>query len=78
MVVSTQVLNDFVRNAKRGESCIYHTGNLMSDRLSGDWPYAAAVADLAWELQEAGKINLTQKRIGEGEFDYRATRTSVR
>jgi hypothetical protein len=78
MVVSLQVLNDFVRDAKKGQTCIYHIGHLMSDRKLAYLQHVDAVADLAWELQEAGKVDLTQKRIGEGEFEYRATRTSVR
>lgn len=65
----------------RGTRVIYHTGLLYADRGIG--PDAAkaekainTAANLAWDLHLAGLVNLVQRRVFEGGFEYIAERTS--
>jgi len=51
-----------------GSSAVYHTGFLVKDRELSK--AVAATAALAWQLAEAGHLLLTQRRVGEGTFEY--------
>jgi hypothetical protein len=68
---------------KKGRSAVYHRGFLARDRglapLSPhgkDYKRTIAeqrvheVAQYAERLCEAGMVTLTQRRVGEGEFEY--------
>jgi hypothetical protein len=69
-----------------GSAMIYHVGFLINDRSRGRGrpsdetaKRAAAVnsvANIAMELAEAGKVLLTQRRLGHEIFEYIATRSS--
>lgn len=75
---------EWLRTAKPTDVCIYHTGLLMADRMAGfkrKGPYATLDRQLedlrigvltAWSL---GDVLLTQRRLGEGQYEYLATRT---
>lgn len=50
---------------KPDQTIIYHTGNMIYDRLQG--PHCMAVDNIAraaWTAMEAGKVRLAQKRVG--------------
>lgn len=84
MIIETAAqLKEFVRTAKPRQSCIYHSGFLLVDREpSPDQPHddkwcaLRELAEAAWQLYEDGKINLTQRRLGGGKFEYLAVRNS--
>lgn len=56
---------------KPGESIVYYVGDLATARVNGHANLAAA--RLAQSLAECGRMIMTQKRIGDGMFQYIAT-----
>jgi len=72
----------FLATARVGERAVYHTGFLLDDRVpdkkSGrDAVHARALDMLADHVAlsaDAGLITLTQRRCGEGQWDYLAIR----
>lgn len=78
-------------DAKPGDRCIYHRGQLATDRdpsLTATREErqraqeADALADIAWRSYGTGKVALTQKRMKDEEgkscFVYFATRLLAR
>lgn len=63
---------------------VYHVGFLVKDRerdrkKDEDWRRADmvnSVATIAMDLSDAGKVCLTQRRLGHEIFEYIATRAS--
>lgn len=58
--------------AAAGERRVYHLGDLASDRIKSAAINAVAMA--AWGACAAGEIQLTQRKIGAGEYQYIARR----
>ena len=52
----------------RGRWDTYFVGHTVADRFGNRIP----IAQYFWDLYEAGKVYLFQKRIGDGRFEYRA------
>lgn len=62
-----------VENANPGETIVYHIGSIMRDRATGaHFPEVHSTACAAWEMMEAGKVVLLQRRIEPGLYEYRA------
>lgn len=76
---------EWLSEARRGDSFVYHQGFIANDRevalsegnskLSRDerkrvWREARD----AWMAYEGRQVCLTQRRLGEGRYDYIATR----
>jgi hypothetical protein len=66
-----------VRNARPGEAFVYHVGLLSAERTHPssrlDTPFTA-VARRAWWLYERGFVDLVQRRLEPGIFEYFAVR----
>jgi hypothetical protein len=65
----------WVLNSPRGTSEIYHEGFLLDDRETD--LEADGVAKALMRFSDQGLIHLTQKRLGDAHYEYRATRSSV-
>lgn len=77
----------WLKKAKPGDRVVYYEGFLLQDRTS--WivfadssvaiPQAAvrAAANEAWAAYEMGSVILTQKRLGDGDYIYYATKRSL-
>ena len=74
---------NWLRTATCGHTAIYHSGYLPKDR-GADGPTTAderrtdAVANAALTAADLGLVTLTQKRIGDFYYEYRAKRTQRR
>jgi hypothetical protein len=79
--------NEFLRwatSARRGSNVVYHRGFLASDC---DMSFGAAsrheqqlnraIRRVAMTLARAGIVELVQRRLGEGLYEYVAQRTGV-
>jgi hypothetical protein len=62
-----------VASAKPGEPIVYHTGAIMFDRVFGGTS-VDDVAKAAFQAMEAGKVHLTQHRLGKHLFAYIAVK----
>ena len=81
-VVKPDQLDEFVRSSQRGDSFVYHFGDLAFERLSFRRGFSLEYFDdrtvstngkLAWSFYEMGLVALVQRRIGEkgaGIFQY--------
>lgn len=69
--VATRFL-DWLEDASSGPVLTYWEGDLVTD-AAASWT-AKAVRAAAQEAQEAGRVCLTQRRLGEGLWAYLATR----
>lgn len=67
---------DWLTAAKAGGRCIYHRGFLARDRdKSFDGNHELnLLADMAGDKAKAQKVALTQKRLGDGDYLYFASR----
>ena len=90
LVVEAGALTEFdawFKNAAAGDCLIYSKGDLQYDRQvaideankeRADERKAIAtlnaIANRAWDAMKAGEVLLTQRRLGQSEFEYRATR----
>lgn len=64
-----------VASAKPGEQIVYHTGAIMFDRVYGpDFGSVDNTAHAAFQACEAGKVHLTQHRLGKHLFAYIAVK----
>lgn len=74
-----------INKLKKGENLVYYTGFLLRDRkravvitgiatLWADNPEVMKVRDEAWTAYQMGLVRLTQRRVGDGTWDYIATR----
>lgn len=79
--------HSWMDNAHHGDILIYHVGDLQYDRQAvydendpaqkvawGNTILLNAVADSIAYEQRMGKVSLTQRRIDESVYEYRATR----
>lgn len=67
----------WVNDAKRGQSVVYHSGNLQFDRADNGGPAFRQVnrlADFAYESYQRGHVELKQRRVSDGVCAYMATR----
>jgi hypothetical protein len=78
--VNEQELCAWFGRAASGESLIYHRGSLARDRsrtatqlAPTDQAELSRVARRALELAEAGLAELTQRRLGADDYEYRIT-----
>jgi hypothetical protein len=69
-------LHNFVTRSKRNEKYVYHVGDLAFDRLKDK--KLAAHAKMVMDLQEAGILSMTQKKLEPGKYEYVAIRTNKR
>lgn len=63
--------NEFVKKfdvLPRGESFIYYLGYLSVDRVHNS--ELDLISKFVSELQEKGKVELTQKKVGHGIWEY--------
>lgn len=74
-IISRLKFLDRVTHAKPGERIQYHVGSVMNDRQHGlDFLKVNSVAIAAWEVMEAGKVALAQRRITKGVYEYIAVK----
>lgn len=75
---------EWFRLARNGETLVYHEGDLAFDRLPasfsmevGGEPPATPLSIMANRIQadaKEGFLRLTQRRMAESRYEYRATR----
>lgn len=65
----------WARSAKAGDVVVYFVGDLASARVAD--PEIDRMAMRWSELASAGRVVLTQRRIGAGRWEYLARRTSL-
>jgi hypothetical protein len=82
-------MNDFgndmfwrLRNIKPGGKIVYYTGYLpigrSKDRNPGSWEMVDILGAVAWELSDRRKCHLTQRKLGDLNYEYIATGASAR
>ena len=80
--MNPQTFNKWCRNASPGTRCEYHRGLLAVDRAAGGAQLSQLEVDalaLSVAQQELhGYVVLSQKRRGEDDYAYFATRTAKR
>src|ERR1700722_17100400 len=60
-----------VATAKASDWIVYHTGNLLYDRLFGpEFQNVHAIATAAYEAYDEDRVHLVQKRIAPGVCAY--------
>lgn len=69
-------MRDRLRNIKKGEQIIYHTGCLASDREFSK--HINDIAHEAWMLCVHKTVTLVQKKISAYQYEYIAIGTSGR
>lgn len=74
-VITAAKFSSWLAYAVPGDRCVYHRGSLVADRRGGE---IGAVASLAYVAQLGGAVLLTQRRHGEGDYDFIATRSTKR
>lgn len=67
-------LNQFINDASRGDTYVYHTGCLAFDRQGNDLLDKRASEML--EYYQRGFVELIQRRVGKNKFEYTAVRTN--
>lgn len=65
-------IKQFVSNAKDGERFVYHSGDLASDRKDND--DLNKVALTAMDYYQRGFVELFQKKLSRGKYEYIAER----
>lgn len=68
-------------NPEDVKQCKYYVGNLGNDRYL-KWALihpeinipVNALAEAAWDAHIAGKVHLTQRKLGDGRYAYYATK----
>ncbi len=71
--VTRQEVRDFLNSAKGGKKLVYYVGrDLLLDARLRD-PLLDVNARTLWNAYEAGRVNLTQKRLPDGNTAYVAT-----
>lgn len=60
--------------AHRGDVYVYHVGFLMIDRDGEAVMYLDSLARLVLDYALKGRVALTQRRLGELQYEYRATK----
>ena len=54
-----------------GSTVCYHTGMICNDRIRD--PKVQSIANDAWQLYEAGRVLLSQRKIGTLQYEYLVT-----
>lgn len=73
---NVEFFEHWLTGAPAGQSWCYHQGYLAVDREQFGGSEVAALAQRAWRASEEGFVLLTQRRLGEGSYEYLATRTA--
>jgi hypothetical protein len=60
-----------------GEQIVYAVGDVRADCTALDAAELREVRALVWDAMRKGKVALTQRRIGEARFEYRALRKRI-
>lgn len=55
-----------------GEKFVYHVGDLASDRVGN--PHLNQTAETMLDLYQRNEVELVQRRLGFGEYEYIAVR----
>lgn len=77
---------DWFKDARTGDTLVYHVGDLQFDRDITNWPAVAegqavwikhldALADRVMKDAHEGYLVLTQKRLSPSTYEYRAVRS---
>jgi hypothetical protein len=53
-----------------GQRVVYHVGKLARARQVGQ----IAIADIVWQMALRGEVDLCQRRLSDGRFEYIATK----
>lgn len=72
----------WLRNANRGDSVVYYNGFLLRDReilvrnglMPEKFPDRIKAAIMAWKNYLNGAVALTQRKRGDFEYEYIATK----
>lgn len=62
-----------LKNLRPGETYIYYSGYLESERLNNPLGEFSRLADFAYSLMEAGKVTLIQRRLSPPRNRYGRT-----
>ncbi len=63
----------WVSSTRPGDVVVYHVGHLAADRVQS--PAVDVVAFEIWRAAQA-EVSLTQRRLGPGRYEYRATKSN--
>lgn len=85
MITGVREFKNWLKKAKKGDTIIYHIGNLAFDRENdhGDQDVLERLASEVWRCYEVGDLTLTQKKQSypvkpdeepKSDFIYLATR----
>jgi hypothetical protein len=74
--VGTEQFKAWLKTAQPGAMLVYATGDLMRCRL--ECGALDQLAQFVWHTAKAGKVHLTQRRIGDGIFEHRAEVASAK
>lgn len=68
----------WVKTAKPGAVCLYHTGVLANDRVEGSLAALRVhrLAETVTYWTQKGLVNMVQRRLGAERYEYLAARTS--
>jgi hypothetical protein len=68
----------WVKTAKPGQVCLYHTGMLANDRVENNLASLRvhSLASVATDSAKKGLVNLVQRRLGAENYEYLAVRTA--
>ena len=61
---------EWIKTHKAGDHCVYHRGDLASDRQDTRRGNLDKVATLAFETAQKGRALLSQKRLDEQRWEY--------
>ena len=75
-------MDNFVQDAKRGETFAYYTGFLAADRGFGipvdmqttEQRAASEAGNSAWRYFQKGVVTLVQRKLGSGIYEYLAVK----
>lgn len=72
VVYKLDQFRDWMFSAARGERCLYHIGQMLVDQE--ERPDLKLLGDYVVLMSEFGALVITQRRVGEGLYQYFAAR----
>lgn len=75
VVYALPQLRDWLFAAAASERCLYHVGQMLVDQE--DRPQLKRLGDYAALMADLGALVLTQRRMGDGLYQYFAARTGL-
>ena len=64
--IDTNTILPALQSLRPGRSIVYHRGHLAADKRND--PDLRLIAETAWDLSEARRVHLTQRRIGRPQI----------